>query len=100
GPLAYRSSLPLAAWAERLRQQGIPAEVSLHAGSYLCNAALYLTHALSEQMGLQTQACFMHLPLDPTQVCEEPRAMPCLSAEMSAAAIRMVLRELVGGSVV
>lgn len=44
GPVAYRSRLPLAQWAEMLRQAGIPASVSYHAGTYLCNAILYLSH--------------------------------------------------------
>lgn len=41
GPVAYRSELPLPAWAKSLRQAGIPAQVSYHAGTYLCNALLY-----------------------------------------------------------
>ena len=44
GPIAYQSQLPLAAWAGLLRDTGIPARVSYHAGTYLCNATLYLTH--------------------------------------------------------
>jgi len=44
GPVAYRSSLPLEDWSRALRCQGIPATVSHHAGTYLCNAAFYLAH--------------------------------------------------------
>src|SRR5690606_36148150 len=46
-PTAYRSDLPLARWASGLRGEGIPADVSYHAGTYVCNAALYLTHHLA-----------------------------------------------------
>lgn len=95
GPLAYRSRLPLGDWAVKLRAAGVPAEVSYHAGTYLCNAALYLTHYFSERMGLRTQAAFIHVPLDPSQVIDEPGEMATLPAALSAAAIRRILEELV-----
>jgi hypothetical protein len=38
GPVGYRSKFPLGIWASYLRQSGIPARVSYHAGTYLCNA--------------------------------------------------------------
>jgi pyroglutamyl-peptidase len=91
GPIAYRSSLPLCDWAGRIRAAGIPAEVSFHAGTYLCNAALYLTHYYSERMRLKTQAVFVHLPLDPTQVVAEKEVLPSLSAALTAKAIRTLL---------
>ena len=94
GPLAYRSALPLARWADVIRGQGIPAEVSFHAGTYLCNAALYLTHYYSERMDLKTQAAFIHLPLDTSQAIGEKHHTASLPAALSAAAIRIVLATL------
>jgi pyroglutamyl-peptidase len=94
GPLAYRSSLPLYEWVETLRARGIPAEVSFHAGTYLCNAALYLTHYYIERMKLKTQAGFIHLPLDTSQVIGEKQNTAALPAALSAAAVRMVLETL------
>ena len=44
GPAAYQSALPLAAFANQLRDAEIPAQVSYHAGTYLCNAEKYATH--------------------------------------------------------
>jgi pyroglutamyl-peptidase len=96
GPLAYRSTLPLFEWSQRIRAAGIPAEVSFHAGTYLCNAALYLTHYYAERMSLKTQATFIHVPLDPTQVIAETEDMPSLSASYSAKAIRILLESLGG----
>jgi pyroglutamyl-peptidase len=98
GPVAHRSRLPLALWADRLRKGGIPAEVSYHAGTYLCNATLYLTHHLIEQRRLATQATFIHVPLDISQVIAEDRPLPALPASISAAAVRMLLNELVSRS--
>jgi pyroglutamyl-peptidase len=94
GPIAYRSSLPLANWAERLRAAGIPAQVSYHAGTYLCNATLYLTHHFAQQCGLKTRAAFLHLPLDTSQTISEKQDLAALSKTTSAAAIRLILAEL------
>jgi pyroglutamyl-peptidase len=96
GPMAYRSSLPLDEWCTKLRNAGIPAEVSFHAGTYLCNAALYLTHYFSERMGLKTRAAFLHLPLEPAQVIHELRDLPSMPATTSAMALRLLLAELAG----
>jgi len=95
GPMAYRSALPLARWAKLLRRGGIPAEVSFHAGTYLCNAALYLSHHLANEFSLETRATFLHLPLTPAQVADEPHPGPSLPPEVSAAAIRLILGQLI-----
>lgn len=95
GPVAYRSGLPLAEWSGLLRSSGVPAKVSYHAGAYLCNATLYLTHYLAEKLALQTQAAFVHLPLDYSQTAAQNKEMPAMSAEMSARAVRLIVDELV-----
>lgn len=94
GPLAYRSALPLARWAALLRAAGIPAQVSFHAGTYLCNATLYWSHYLAEVHHLTTQSTFIHLPLDLSQVVAGPRDLPWLPAATAARAIRLLLTDL------
>lgn len=93
-PAAYCSSLPLKDWAQRLRQEGIPAEVSHHAGTYLCNAIHYLTHHLSAERGLGIKATFLHVPLDPTQVVESASDMASLPVEVTALGVRMILDDI------
>jgi pyroglutamyl-peptidase len=97
GPVAYRSRLPLAAWALRLRESGIPAQISYHAGMFLCNATLYFCHYLAERMGLKTQAAFVHLPLDVTQSAEQAQDLAALPSAISAEALRIILGELARG---
>ncbi|MEX0712489.1 MAG: pyroglutamyl-peptidase I [Pirellulales bacterium] len=92
-PLAYRSDLPLSQWVERLAEFGIPAQVSYHAGTYLCNAALYWTLHRAQQMGLRTRAVFVHLPLDVSQVAGGTE-QPSLPASTAARAVRLILAEL------
>jgi pyroglutamyl-peptidase len=94
GPVAYQSNLPLAEWAARLRSEGIPATISYHAGTYLCNAALYLTHHFAAQHGYRTQAAFIHLPLDLSQAAQEHPGAPSLPAHVSAHAVRVILQQL------
>ncbi|QDS98728.1 pyroglutamyl-peptidase I [Adhaeretor mobilis] len=94
GPVAYRSELPLGDWARDLRQQGVPAQVSFHAGSFLCNAALYLAHYYIEKFSLPTEAAFIHVPLDVSQVAGEVKPPASLPVEISAAAIGWVVETL------
>lgn len=94
GPPAYQSRLPLAHWVTLLRQYGIPATVSHHAGTYLCNAALYLTHYLCERDNRATAATFLHIPLDTSQVVLSRDDAASLPASESARAIRLVLEDL------
>jgi pyroglutamyl-peptidase len=94
GPVAYRSSLPLTAWAAQIRQLGIPCQVSYHAGTYLCNATLYLAHHLIARQRLKTQAAFVHLPLAPQQVLGERQDRPSLPSATCAEALREILRQL------
>lgn len=94
GPVAYRSGLPLAEWAAGLRAQGIPCQVSYHAGTYLCNALFYLALHLAAERGLPLQAAFVHLPLAPSQVLDQRQDWPTLPTPLCAQAVRWILRQL------
>jgi pyroglutamyl-peptidase len=95
GPVAYRTALPLGNWAVKLRRAGVPAQVSFYAGAYLCNATLYWSHFLVEQLALKTQIAFIHVPLDVSQVVNEPHGTASLPSSISAQAVRLILDELV-----
>lgn len=96
GPVAYQSDLPVASWAGLLRDAGIPAQVSYHAGTYLCNATLYLTHYLCEQYGWSTRAAFMHVPLAPAQAIHHAQQdhMAAMPSATVADALRLILMQL------
>jgi pyroglutamyl-peptidase len=97
GPTAYQSRLPLAAWAEKLRRAGVPARVSYHAGTFLCNATLYLTHYLCEKHQWSARAAFVHVPLTVAQAMGggANEHLPSLPSTTAADAIRLMLEELV-----
>jgi pyroglutamyl-peptidase len=94
GPAAYQSVLPLPLWARKLREAGIPSRVSYHAGTYVCNATLYLSHYFAERGGLKTRSTFVHLPLDLAQVVHADRDTPAWPRKTLATAIGLILEEL------
>lgn len=94
GPAAYRTTLPLARWTAMIREDGIPAQVSYYAGTYLCNAVLYLSQHIAAEKRLKTRSTFIHLPLAPQQVLKERNDSPSLPSEMCARGIRIILDDL------
>ena len=93
-PAAYQSSLDMNEIHQTLADGGIPNEVSHHAGTYLCNAALFLSQHYSQSFNLRTQSMFLHLPLTPAQVAKDTERWPSMSTPMSSAAIAMVVEKL------
>ncbi len=98
GPVAYQSTLPLDEWSTKLNAAGIPATVSYHAGTFLCNATLYLSCYLAERMSLPTQSAFIHLPLDVTQTVGSDQRIfrRCRPLLASGTGLRLILAELAG----
>ena len=91
GPVAYRTQFPLDHWNAELRSSGIPCSVSFHAGTYLCNAAMYLTHHWHDTRRRHCSIGFVHLPLTPEQVLHSRRDLPSMPREQSAEAIEKIL---------
>ena len=93
-PAAYMTSLDVERLKNHLLAMKIPAEVSHHAGAYLCNAVLYLSQHFSAQLNLSTRSLFLHLPLTPEQVAVSSVSMPSASTTMMAIAISEVINAL------
>jgi pyroglutamyl-peptidase len=62
GPAAYFSTLPVKKMTDALLQNGIPAEISNTAGTYLCNNVMYSVLYALEQRNLSIPAGFVHVP--------------------------------------
>jgi pyroglutamyl-peptidase len=62
GPPAYTSTLPLPSLLDALQAKGIPAVISNHAGTYVCNHVFYVARHLIEQTGSQIPCGFVHVP--------------------------------------
>ncbi|NNE00092.1 MAG: pyroglutamyl-peptidase I [Pirellulaceae bacterium] len=93
-PAAYQSPLCLDEAARMLIAAGIPSELSHHAGTYLCNAALFLSQHYAQEMGMSTQSLFVHLPLSPAQAANDSGRLASMSTPMASAAIAMIMEKL------
>lgn len=85
GPVAYFATLPARAMRDAIRAVGVPAVLSVGAGSYLCNQLLYL--ALHRGLG----AGFLHLPSLPEQVACDRRPAASMDLVTQLRAVQAVL---------
>jgi pyroglutamyl-peptidase len=89
GPAAYFTTLPVKVMQQAMLEAGVPAELSLSAGAFLCTQVAYtLLHALAvRQLAETVPAGFIHLPRLPEQAAAaqlahpESGALPSLSLE-------------------
>jgi len=68
-PAAYFSTLPIKAMLAALQREGLPAEVSQTAGTFVCNHVFYgLMHTIAANPELRhTRGGFVHVPWLPEQ---------------------------------
>ena len=94
GPAAYFVTLPVRAMLEAVRAAGIPAELSLSAGAFLCNQVTYeLLHYLTTYQ-LDIPAGFVHLPALPEQVTNAYPPIPSMALETMVRGICAVIGAL------
>ncbi|MFO7168627.1 MAG: pyroglutamyl-peptidase I [Chloroflexota bacterium] len=94
GPAAYFATVPVRAMQEAARGAGVPAELSLSAGAFLCNMAMYAALHVCATESLATRCGFVHLPALPEQVLGDTRARPTMALETICAGVRAMLRVL------
>ena len=97
GPDGRFTGLPVKAIVDALRQQALPASVSLSAGSYVCNHVFYVLQALAEQrerQGRPLRSGFVHVPASPELAAGHP-GMPSLSLDELERGIRIVIDTVV-----
>ena len=87
-PTAYFTSLPIKAMLATLQREGIAAEVSQTAGTFVCNHVFYgLMHALATQRPLRhSRGGFVHLPWLPEQ------GTPSMALDEVVRGLRLALR--------
>lgn len=91
GPAAYFSTLPVRRIYDSLLAAGIPVDLSLSAGAYLCNQLMFtlLDHFARQQS--QVPAGFIHLPSLPEQVIDKKPTSPSMSLETSLKAVTIAI---------
>lgn len=108
GPPARMATWDAYALAAMLRAAGLPAYVSHHAGTHLCNATLYAALGALQAQGLTVPCGFLHLPYLPSQVARfmsespasgdhapmTPRALPSMAFTDQLTALGLTLTAL------
>ena len=95
GPAAYFSTLPLQEMLTALQSKGIPAELSLSAGTYLCNLVFYtIMHNLSERPS-NVLAGFVHLPALPEQAAASAKRLTSLGFDLQLSAAKILIKTLI-----
>lgn len=91
GPAAYFSTAPVRAAVDAIRAAGIPANLSLSAGAYLCNMVYYVALHVCATHRLPTRCLFIHLPSLPVQSSADPRPGPTMALETMYAGVRAAI---------
>ena len=95
GPPAYWATLPEQKMLiHKLRETNIPAKLSHHAGTHLCNHILYTALRDAEQRDTGMKAGFIHLPMTASQVIEGNEDRPFMPLFMTRKALAMAIRHI------
>lgn len=88
---AYFATLPLKSIWQALRKQGIPAEISYTAGTFVCNHVFYgLMQALETKP--EVRAGFIHIPYAPQQAAHHP-GCASMAKSMVVSALQLVIEQ-------
>lgn len=71
GENAYFSTLPIKKMVDEIKENGIPAEVSNSAGTFVCNHVMYGVLDYIKEKDLDIKAGFIHIPFLPSQVVDK-----------------------------
>ena len=91
GPVAYVSTLPIKEFVTAINAAGVPAAVSLSAGTFLCNHIFYV--AQDALRGTKVRSGFVHVPLMDEQAGEFP-GLPTMPLDQMVTAVRAMLEVL------
>lgn len=94
GPEAYFTMLPVFRMVERMKENGIPANVSYTAGTYVCNDVMYSTIHACKTKFKSTMAGFMHVPFATEQTVNHPAGTPGMNLSDIARAIRVSIEAI------
>ena len=88
GPAAYLATLPVRAAIAALHAEALPAELSMSAGTFVCNHVFYGLMHLAATRGHAFRGGFLHVPCLPQQA---PAGAPTLALDEIVRGVRIVL---------
>ncbi|ADU31234.1 pyroglutamyl-peptidase I [Evansella cellulosilytica] len=90
GPDGLFSTLPIRKMTDVLIKEGIPAQISNTAGTYICNNTLYSVLNVINNEKLSVKAGFIHVPASPNMVVKKPQ-IPSMSIELQEKAVKRLV---------
>ena len=100
GPAARETTVALPPLVRRLREAGIPARISFHAGTFLCNASYYQLLDWARSHDPPRKALFVHIPLLPDQAARHfeatREALPSMDIDRVTRGLRLAVDSLLG----
>ena len=94
GPDAYFATVPTRGIVDALREQGVPAQLSYSAGTFVCNNLLYCALHESAQSYPTLRCGFIHVPFLPEQTRDG--SAPSMSLELMVKALEIAAEVLAG----
>ena len=94
GPDAYFATIPTREIVDALREQGIPAQLSYSAGTFVCNNLLYCALHESERSNPAPRCGFVHVPYLPEQT--KDGNAPSMGLEMMVKALETAAEVIAG----
>ena len=92
GPDAYFATIPTREIVDALREQGIPAQLSYSAGTFVCNNLLYCALHESERSNSAPRCGFVHIPSLPEQT--KDGSAPSMGLEMMVKALHIAVEAI------
>jgi pyroglutamyl-peptidase len=93
GPAAYLATLPVRAAVAALRARELPAQLSMSAGTFVCNHVFYGLMRLAEARDHAFRGGFLHVPALPGQAAGAAPGMPLESIVLGIATVLQAAQE-------
>ncbi len=91
---AYFSNLPVKRIVEKIRERGIPASLSLTAGTFVCNEVMYRLLHLAATKYPHLKGGFLHVPYAPQQAVQKGANTPSMSVSVITEALLAAVEAL------
>lgn len=89
GPAAYFATVPVKAMVRRVREGGIPCQLSYSAGTYVCNCLMYRVLHMAALRYPGLRAGFVHVPYLEEQAADKPAGTPSAALETITRALAL-----------
>ncbi len=91
GDTAYFATIPVKAIVNKIKEYGIPANISYTAGTYVCNSIMYNVLYLTHKKYPNIKAGFIHVPFSTEQAAAKPDGTASMPIETISKAIQYAI---------